>query len=178
VLRRALDALTLRLDGSRAAANTITRKRAVFHGALGYAVEAGLLTSNPADAVTWQVPKAATTVDPKVVASPVPRHGWGILTLIQAAPRTAAAWTSNGTSHEQRGLKHRPEGSVRTVPIPPILVTMLRRHHRCYGTAPNGRLFCGTRGGPLSESSYGRTWHTATCRRRRSGGSFSQVSMA
>jgi hypothetical protein len=89
------------------------------------------------------------------------RHGWGILTLIQAAPRTAAAWTSNGTSHEQRGLKHRPEGSVRTVPIPPILVTMLRRHHRCYGTAPNGRLFRGTRGGPLSESSYGRTWHNA-----------------
>jgi integrase len=204
VLRRALDALTLRLDGSRAAANTITRKRAVFHGTLGYAVEAGLLTSNPAEAVTWQVPKAATTVDPKVAASPaqveallaavtairpdlttffgclyygalrpeeaialrladchLPRHGWGILTLIHAAPRTAAAWTSNGTSHEQRGLKHRPEGSVRTVPNPPILVTMLRRHHRCYGTAPNGRLFRGTRGGPLSESSYGRTWHTA-----------------
>jgi hypothetical protein len=70
VLRRALDALTLRLDGSRAAANTITRKRAVFHGALGYAVEAGLLKFNPADSITWQVPKAATTVDPKVVASP------------------------------------------------------------------------------------------------------------
>ena len=70
VLRAALDALTLRLDGSRAAANTITRKRAIFHGALGYAVEAGLLTSNPADSITWQAPKAATTVDPKVVASP------------------------------------------------------------------------------------------------------------
>ena len=70
VLRAALDALTLRLDGGRAAANTITRKRAVFHGALGYAVEAGLLDSNPADQVSWQVPKAATAVDPKVVASP------------------------------------------------------------------------------------------------------------
>lgn len=31
----------------------------------------------------------------------------------------------------------------------------------CYGTAPDGRLFRGTRGGPLSESSYGRTWHAA-----------------
>jgi hypothetical protein len=38
---------------------------------------------------------------------------------------------------------------------------MLRHHLRCYGTAPDGRLFRGTRGGPLSESSYGRTWHTA-----------------
>jgi integrase len=204
VLRAALDALTLRLDGSRAAANTITRKRAVFHGALGYAVEAGLLDSNPADSIRWQVPKAATTVDPKVVASPaqaeallaavarirpalaaffgclyygalrpeeaialrladchLPSHGWGMLTLTRTAPRTAAAWTGNGTSHEQRGLKHRPEGSVRTVPIPPALVSMLRHHHRCYGTAPDGRLFRGTRGGPLSESSYGRTWHAA-----------------
>jgi hypothetical protein len=35
------------------------------------------------------------------------------------------------------------------------------RHHRCYGTAPDGRLFRGARGGPLSESSYGRTWHAA-----------------
>jgi len=40
---------------------------------------------------------------------------------------------------------------------------MLRQHHRCYGTTPDGRLFRGTRGGPLSESSYGRTWHTARC---------------
>jgi hypothetical protein len=47
VLRTALDALRLRLDGSRAAANTIIRKRAVLHGVLGYAAEAGLLTDNP-----------------------------------------------------------------------------------------------------------------------------------
>jgi integrase len=204
VLRQALDALTLRLDGSRAAANTITRKRAVFHGALGYAVETGMLHFNPADQISWHVPKANTAVDPRVVANPVqaeallsavarirpaltaffgclyyaalrpeeaialrradcdlPRHGWGMLTLTQASPRTAAAWTGNGTSHEQRGLKHRPAGSVRTVPIPPVLVTMLRRHDLCYGTAPDGRMFRGTRGGPLSESSYGRTWHAA-----------------
>ena len=38
---------------------------------------------------------------------------------------------------------------------------MLRHHYRCYGTTPDGCLFRGARGGPLSESSYGRTWHTA-----------------
>jgi integrase len=32
-------------------------------------------------------------------------------------------------------------------------------HH--HGTAPDGRLFPGTRGGMLSESVYGRTWHAA-----------------
>jgi hypothetical protein len=37
VTRRALHALTLRLDGGRAAAATITRKHAVFHNAFGYA---------------------------------------------------------------------------------------------------------------------------------------------
>jgi hypothetical protein len=35
VTRRALDAPALRLDGTRAAANTITRRRVVFHAALG-----------------------------------------------------------------------------------------------------------------------------------------------
>jgi hypothetical protein len=38
---------------------------------------------------------------------------------------------------------------------------MLRHHLRCYGTTADGCLFRGTRGGPLSESSYGRTWHAA-----------------
>lgn len=204
VLRRALDALTLRLDGTRAAANTITRRRAVFHAALGYAVERGLLDSNPADQISWQAPRAATAVDPKAVASPaqvqalltaaaatrpqlaaffgclyygalrpeeatalrladchLPGRGWGTLSLSRATPRTARAWTATGSSYEQRGLKHQPEGSIRAVPIPPVLVAMLRHHHRCYGTAPDGRLFRGTRGGPLSESSYGRTWQSA-----------------
>jgi integrase len=204
VLRSALEALTYQLDGSRAAANTIIRKRAVLHGALGYAAEAGLLPDNPLDTISWQVPRSSTALDPMVVASPaqvsalldavnrsrpemtaffgclyyaalrpeeavalrladchLPGSGWGMLRLATAAPRTAAAWTSNGASHEQRGLKHRPDGAIRMVPAPPVLATMLRAHHAAYGTAPDGRLFRGTRGGPLSESVYGRAWHAA-----------------
>jgi len=38
---------------------------------------------------------------------------------------------------------------------------MLRAHVNANGTAPDGRLFQGTRGGPLSESVYGRAWHAA-----------------
>ena len=48
VLRTALKALTVRLDGTRAAANTIIRKRAVLHGALGSVAEAGHRTRRPA----------------------------------------------------------------------------------------------------------------------------------
>jgi integrase len=162
VLRTALEALTLRLDGTRAAANTIIRKRAVLHGALGYAAEAGLLPDNPLDSFGWQVPRSPAALDPAVVASPaqvsalldavtrtrpeitaffgclyyaalrpeeavalrladchLPGSGWGMLRLAVASPRTAAVWTSSGTSHEQRGLKHRPDGAIRIVPVRP-----------------------------------------------------------
>jgi hypothetical protein len=47
------------------------------------------------------------------------------------------------------------------VPVPPVLVTVLRAHVTAYGTAPDGRLFRGTRGGPLSGSVYGRAWRSA-----------------
>jgi integrase len=204
VLRAALEALTFRLDGSRAAANTIIRKRAVLHGALSYAAEAGLLPGNPLDNFGWRVPQSSAALAPAVVASPdqvsalldavartrpeltaffgclyyaalrpeeavalrladcrLPGSGWGMLRLAVATPRTAAAWTSSGISHEQRGLKHRPDGAIRMVPVPPVLVAMLRAHVNTYGTAPDGRLFQGTRGGPLSESVYGRAWHAA-----------------
>ena len=43
----------------------------------------------------------------------LPRHGWGTLTLTRAAPRAAKAWTGNGSSHERRGLTHRPESPSR-----------------------------------------------------------------
>jgi hypothetical protein len=38
---------------------------------------------------------------------------------------------------------------------------LLRWHLDSYGTASDGRLFRGLRGGILSESVYGRAWHTA-----------------
>jgi integrase len=203
VLRTALEALTFRLDGSRAAANTIIRKRVVLHGALDYAVEGGLLPDNPLDTIAWQIPRSSAALDPVVVASPaqvsalldavarikpemtaffgclyyaalrpeeavalcyadchLPGSGWGMLRLGAATPRTAA-WTGSGTSHERRSLKHRPDGTIRMVPAPPVLTAMLRAYFSAYGTAPDGRLFRGARGGLLSESVYGRAWHTA-----------------
>jgi hypothetical protein len=45
MLRAALDALAVCLDGHRAAANTIARKRAVFHNALGYEVPRAFRTA-------------------------------------------------------------------------------------------------------------------------------------
>jgi len=70
IIRAALDGLCVRLDGTLAAANTIIRKRAVFHGTLGYAVELGLLAANPLNLGRWRAPGAAVAVRPAIVASP------------------------------------------------------------------------------------------------------------
>jgi integrase len=204
VTRRALDALAPRLDGTRAAATTIIRKRAVFHGCLSYAAELGLLATNPLDRITWKPPRSSRSADPRSAATPaevqailaevtqirpeltaffgclyyaalrpaeavalradsciLPSRGWGQLTLTASLPRSARAWTGNGTPREPRSLKHRPEGAISTVPIPPQLARHLRHHLHAYGCAADGRLLRGARGGPLSESLYGRIWHQA-----------------
>ena len=69
-VRAALDALTLCLDGTAAAATTIRRKRAVFHNVLGYAAELEELSANPLDRVQWKPPKVAEVVDRRVVVNP------------------------------------------------------------------------------------------------------------
>jgi integrase len=91
----------------------------------------------------------------------LPPHGRGKLILTGACPRTGSAWTSTGTPHEFRRLKHRPDGAVRVVPVLGVLAGLLRQHLLEYGTAPDGRLFRGARSGMLSESTYGRVWHAA-----------------
>ena len=90
-----------------------------------------------------------------------PARGSGKMVLTTACPRTGTAWTSTGTPFEPRGLKHRPDGTIRIVPIPAVLACMLRQHLAGSGTAADGRLFRGARGGALSESVYGRAWHAA-----------------
>ena len=70
VTRRALEALALRLDGTPAAATTITRKRAVFHGCLSYAAELGLLAANPLDRITWKPPRSSFSAGPRSAATP------------------------------------------------------------------------------------------------------------
>jgi len=71
LVRKALDALSLRLDGKQAAATTIARKRAVFYGTLRYGVELGLLPTHPMDHVQWVTPKSADEVDRRSVINPV-----------------------------------------------------------------------------------------------------------
>ncbi|GGU63626.1 site-specific integrase [Streptomyces albospinus] len=71
LVRATLNALSKKLDGKTAAAGTIRRKRAIFHNALEYAVEAELLTENPLPRVQWKAPEqVAEEVDPACVPDP------------------------------------------------------------------------------------------------------------
>ncbi len=89
VIRTALNGLCARLDGSPAAANTISRKRAAFHGALGYAAELrqfgaapdgrlfpgtrGGMLSEPVCGRAWHAARHAA-LSPELAATPLARR--------------------------------------------------------------------------------------------------------
>ncbi|GLW12022.1 hypothetical protein Misp01_71500 [Microtetraspora sp. NBRC 13810] len=60
VVRGALDAVSSTFDGKEAAANTVRRKRAIFHHLLELAVEQKVFTANPLHEIKWKPPKAVT----------------------------------------------------------------------------------------------------------------------
>jgi integrase len=91
----------------------------------------------------------------------LPGRGWGRIDLTASEPRAGRGWTDDGAAREARGLKHRAEHEMRSIPIPPALTQMLRAHLKAYGTSPGGRLFRTARGRPLQDSAYSAVWQAA-----------------
>ena len=83
---------------------------------------------------------------------------WGELHIRSAAPDAGSEWTDDGSPRERRQLKHRAEGDSRIVPAHPELTRLLREHLDKFGTASDGRLFGGVRGGELPTITYRRAW--------------------
>ncbi|MEV8419949.1 tyrosine-type recombinase/integrase [Streptomyces niveus] len=212
-LRRALDALSLKLNGQPASDNTVKRKRAVLSNCLRYAVERDHLPTHPLSKVDWEPPQTDDEIDfryvpgpkqakvlieavrtqgnrgehleaffgciyyasmrPSEIAAlkrkdcvlPDESHGsapsWGELILEESRPEVGAGWTDDGASYEQRGLKRRARRATRSVPIPPILVRLLRTHLSTQDTAPDGRLFRAVRGGRVRSTEYCEVWAAA-----------------
>ncbi|MFG3495961.1 tyrosine-type recombinase/integrase [Streptomyces sp. NPDC047928] len=208
-IRRALDALSRKLNGERAAENTIKRKRAVLSNCLAYAVELELIPTHPLPKVDWEPPQTDDEIDFRYVPGPklsqalieaVRAHGrrgehleaffgclyyagmrpgeisalkrtdcslptndadWGELVLEESRPEVGSDWTDDGSSFETRGLKRRARRATRSVPIPPVLVRMLRNHLQHEGTAPDGRLFRAARGGQVRSTEYCDLWKAA-----------------
>ena len=78
--------------------------------------------------------------------------------MARSLPESGSRFTDDGTTHAKRGLKLRPVTEIRTVPIPPILVGILREHIEEFGTAPDGRIFQTERGGIVGSTAYGDVW--------------------
>jgi integrase len=91
----------------------------------------------------------------------LPESGWGELVLGETRPAAGKQWTDSGEVHDRRGLKHRAPKERRHVPIPPVLVGILRSHLDRYGTAEDGRLFRSPSGAVVQSSTYGRIWREA-----------------
>jgi integrase len=91
----------------------------------------------------------------------LPPAGWGRITLAKSRPEVNRKWTDSGDAHEERGLKHRASDDVRPVPIPPILVKILRDHIKEHGAGPDGRIFRSERGKPVASTAYTEVWQDA-----------------
>jgi integrase len=91
----------------------------------------------------------------------LPETGWGTITLAKSRPEVNIRWSDTGQTHEERQLKHRAAEDVRPIPIPPVLVQILRTHIEECGTAPDGRLFQTERGGPIGSTAYTEVWQQA-----------------
>jgi integrase len=211
--RAALEAISVRHDGSAAGATTIARKRAVLANVLRYAVELDELSVSLLPRLSWKPPKASEVVDRRVVVNPrqarelltavtyvgrprrgysrgqrlmamyacmyfaalrpgeavalrrqdcyLPESGWGRLTLARSRPEVNLRWTDSGSAHAERGLKHRPAGESRTIPIPPELVRILRAHIDTFGLAADDRLFSSDRGQVVASTAISDVWAKA-----------------
>src|SRR5260370_31177194 len=77
----------------------------------------------------------------------LPERGWGLLEFSEISSAAGRDWTDDGEVHQASKPKGGPRNAVRRVPIPPVLVTMIREHVELFGTAPDGRLFWTYTGG-------------------------------
>lgn len=68
-LRKVLNQLARKIDGSPAAATVVARKRAVLFNLLGYAVDKKHFTMNPMMSMRWKTPKVADAIDRRRVVN-------------------------------------------------------------------------------------------------------------
>ncbi|MET8126131.1 hypothetical protein ABZV07_11340, partial [Streptomyces sp. NPDC005231] len=86
-----------------ASASTIRRKRAIFHNALGYAVDAGLLPQNPPPQVQWKAPEQVEEeLDPATV--PDPRQALALLDEVGKVLPCTQQWFSRALRLRRRYL--------------------------------------------------------------------------
>ncbi|MFB8235187.1 tyrosine-type recombinase/integrase [Kitasatospora purpeofusca] len=111
--------------------------------------------------ILYAATRPAEATNLRLVDCSLPESGWGELVLGSSSPRVGSRWTDDGQSHEERGLKRRARNATREVPIPPVLVQLIREHVDAYGVAEDGRLFRAARGGRLLTKETAAVWKRA-----------------
>ncbi len=92
----------------------------------------------------------------------LPVVGWGEVLLDGSRSGVSGSHYRSKGQQQRRPLKRRAPEAVRSVPIPPVLVGVLREHLAEFGTAPDGRLFHGVINGEnVPASVYTRVWEQA-----------------
>jgi site-specific recombinase XerD len=108
VARRVLDHATGRLDGRNAAASTARRHRTILANAMDYAIELGLLDTNPIRALKWTAPKVSSQVDRRSVVNP--RQARALLEAVRAQQPSGARLVAFFAAMYYAGL--RPEEAI------------------------------------------------------------------
>jgi integrase len=91
----------------------------------------------------------------------LPSNGWGEIVVGNAVTSPGRRFTNDGSPRDRRHLKWRSRTSTRHVPIPPKLVTHLRRHVHSYPTATDSPLFTNSVGNPLDHGRYCKVFSAA-----------------
>lgn len=93
----------------------------------------------------------------------LPADGWGTARLRGAIPSPGTRYTDTAGTRDAKGLKHRPKGAVRLVPLPPDVVTMLLAHIDQW-PSDDGLVFTNNKGRSVTPENYGKVWNRAKSR--------------
>ena len=102
-----------RLDGKPAAASTARRHRTILANAMDYAIELGLLETNPVRALKWTAPKVSSQVDRRSVVNP--RQARALLDAVRASSRVGRGLSPSSQSCTTQGsVPRKPSTSAKT----------------------------------------------------------------
>jgi integrase len=94
----------------------------------------------------------------------LPEERCGLARLRGSTASPGRRFVAGDGVHEDKALKQRAVGEVRPVPLPPVLVEVLRGHLARFEPV-EGRVFTTSTGRPFTSTSYTETWNRARAHR-------------
>lgn len=107
--------------------------------------------------VGWGGMRPSEAIGLRLTDLDLPASGWGLARLRGATTAPGGRYTADGGMFEDKGLKHRPIGAVREVPLPPPLVAQLRQHLTRFPPVDD-RIFSSDHGSPINPNAYTEVW--------------------